>query len=221
MPQAHIKNLMRTISKPILAFGVIVVFLLGAILHLSQHSPTQEAPQKKESSRAPTEQPPRENHLPTEPEPIAIPPKPSPIAEATREKKEMARAQQLIASTNEQHRIEGLKLLGAFPNPMNEVILVGYLRSQENPNIRSTAALALSTLGKPSASTIDTLLSTLEDSSEDVRFSALATLEDYLILVKQDPASQQRIRDGLRAKLQSNRLQADIQKDIDDIVHDR
>jgi hypothetical protein len=212
---------MRTISKPILAFGVIVVFLLGAIYHLTQHAPKQEAPEKKESSRAHKEHPPRDNLLPTEPESIAIPPKLSPIAEATTEKKEMARAQQLFASTNEKHRIEGLKLLGAFPNPMNEVILVGYLRSQENPNIRSTAALALSTLGKPSASTIDTLLSTLEDSSEDVRFSALSTLEDYLILVKQDPTSQQRIREGLRAKLQANRLQADIQKDIDDIVHDR
>jgi HEAT repeat protein len=101
------------------------------------------------------------------------------------------------------------------------VLLVGYLKGKENPNIRSTAALALSTLGKPLASTIDSLLIALEDSSEDVRFSALSTLEDYLILVKKDPASQQRIRDGLRVKLQSNRLQADIQKDIDDIVHDR
>jgi HEAT repeat protein len=104
---------------------------------------------------------------------------------------------------------------------VNEAMLVGYLRSQENPKIRSTAALALSTLGKPSASTIETLLGALEDSSEDVRFSALSTLEDYLIFAKQDSASRLRIREGLRAKLQSNRLQADIQKDIDDIVHDR
>jgi HEAT repeat protein len=103
---------------------------------------------------------------------------------------------------------------------VNELILVGYLKSQENPKIRGAAALGLSTLGKPSVSTIDTLLGALEDSSEDVRFSALSTLEDYLILVKQDPAAQQRIREGLRAKLQANRLQADIQKDIDEIVHD-
>jgi hypothetical protein len=208
-------------SKPILALGVIVVFLLGAILHLTQNSPKNEAPQKKELSRAPTEQTTRVNHLLTESETIVVAPKPSPIAEATTEKKEMARAQQLLASTNEQHRIEGLKLLGAYPSPKNEVVLVGYLKSQENPKIRSTAALGLSTLGKPSASTIDKLLNTLEDPSEDVRFSALSTLEDYLILVKQDPAAQQRIREGLRVKLQSNRLQADIQKDIDDIVHDR
>jgi hypothetical protein len=212
---------MMTLSKPPIVLGILVVLLSGVLCLLALQPPKQEASQKKESSRAPTEQPPRENHLPTEPEPIAIPPKPSPIAEATTEKRELARAQQLLASTNEQHRIEGLKLLGAFPSPINEVILVRYLRSQENPKIRSTAALSLSTLGIPSASTIDTLLSTLEDSSEDVRFSALATLEDYLILVKQDPAAQQRIREGLRAKLQSNRLKADIQKDIDDIVHDR
>jgi hypothetical protein len=212
---------MMTLSKPPIVFGILVVLLSGVLCLLALHPPKQEAPQKKESSRAPTEQPPREKHPPTEPEPIAIPPKPSPIAEATREKKEMARAQQLLASTNEQHRIEGLKLLGAFPSPINEVILVGCLRSQENPEIRSTAALSLSNLERPSASTIDTLLGALEDSSEDVRFSALATLEDYLILVRQDPAAQQRIREGLRAKLQSNRLQVDIQKDIDEIVHDR
>ena len=139
---------MRTISKPILAFGVIVVFLLGAILHLTQNAPKQEAPQKKESSRAPTEQTPRGNHLPTEPETIVVAPKPSPIADATTEKKEMARARQLLASTNEHQRIEGLKLFGAYPSPVNEVTLVGYLKSQENPKIRGTAALSLSTLGK-------------------------------------------------------------------------
>ena len=212
---------MRSISKPILALGVIVVFLLGAILHLTRHSPRQEVQQEKESARPEREQPTSKKQVPAEPETIAMTPKPSPIAKATTEKKEMARAQQLLGSTSELHRIEGLKLLGAYPSPMNEVILVGYLKSQENPEIRSTAALGLSTLGKPSASTIDALLSTLEDSSEDVRFSALSTLEDYLILVKQDPSAHQRIRDGLRAKLQSNRLQADMQKDIDDIVHDR
>jgi HEAT repeat protein len=152
---------------------------------------------------------------------LSAPRKPSPVAEDAPEKSELARAQQLLASTNEYQRIEGLKLLGAYPSPVNEVILVGYLKSQENPKIRSTAALSLSTLGRPSASTIDTLLSTLEDSSEDVRFSALSTLEDYLIFAKQDSAINQRIREGLRVKLEAKRLQSDIQRDIDDIVHDR
>jgi HEAT repeat protein len=152
---------------------------------------------------------------------LSAPRQPSPAVEDTSEKNELARAQKLLGSTKEHERIEGLKLLGAYPSPMNEVILVGYLKSQENQKVRSTAALGLSTLGKPSASTIDTLLSTLEDPSEDVRFSALSTLEDYLILLMQDTAAQQRIREGLRVKLQANRLQADIQKDIDDIVHDR
>jgi hypothetical protein len=152
---------------------------------------------------------------------LSAPRKPSPVVEDAPEKSELARAQQLLASTNEHERIEGLKLLGAYPSPINEVLLVRYLKSQENPNIRGTAALGLSTVGKPSVSTIDTLLSALEDASEDVRFSALSTLEDYLIFAKQNSAIDQRIRDGLRVKLQAKRLQADIQKDIDDIVHDR
>ena len=221
MPQAPIKNPVRSVSKPILALAIIVVLLLGGILRLALHTPSQEAPQRKEPARTSTVHPPIENHRPPAPEMLSAPRKPSPVAEDAPEKSELARAQQLLASTNEYQRIEGLKLLGAYPSPVNEVILVGYLKSQENPKIRGTAALGLSTLGKPSVSTIDTLLSALEDSSEDVRFSALSTLEDYLIFAKQDSAAQQRIREGLRAKLQSNRLQADIQKDIDDIVHDR
>ena len=221
MPQTPIKNPLPSVSKSILGLGVIVILLLGGILLLALHPDSQEALKKKEPARSSTGRPPIENHWPPTPEMLSVPRKPSPLVEDTAEKSELARARQLRTSTKEQQRIEGLKLLGAYPSLVNEVILVGYLRSQENPKIRSTAALALSTLGKPSASTIDSLLSALDDSSEDVRFSALATLEDYLILVKQDPAAQQRIREGLRAKLQSNRLQADIQKDIDDIVHDR
>lgn len=221
MPQAPIKNPVRSVSKPILALGVIVVLLLGGILRLALHPPSQEAPQRKEPARSSPGHRPIENHRPPAPEMFSAPREPSPVIEDAPEKSELARAQQLLVSNNEHQRIEGLKLLGAYPSPMNEVILVGYLKSQENPRIRSTAALGLSTLGKPSASTIDTLLNTLEDSSEDVRFSALSTLEDYLILVKQDTTTQQRIREGLRTALLANRLPADIQKDIDDIVHDR
>ena len=108
-----------TLSKPPIVLGIFVVLLSCVLCLLALHPTKQEAPEKKESSRAHKEHPPRDNLLPTEPESIAIPPKLSPIAEATTEKKEMARAQQLLASTNEKHRIEGLKLLGAFPNPMN------------------------------------------------------------------------------------------------------
>jgi HEAT repeat protein len=221
MPQAPIKNPVRSVSKPILALAIIVVLLLGGILRLALHPPSQEAPQKKEPARSSTGHPPIENHRPPAPEMLSAPRKPSLVVEDAPEKSELARAQQLLASTNEHQRIEGLKLLGAYPSPLNEVILVGYLKSQENPKIRGTAALGLSTLGKPSVSTIDTLLSALEDSCEDVRFSALSTLEDYLIFAKQNSAIDQQIREGLRVKLQAKRLQADIQKDIDDIVHDR
>ena len=201
------------LSKPTFIFGVLVVLLSGGLFFFAFPLPEQDSPPKKDLLLIPAP------HSPTVSRRSPTPS--SPTEEVTTDKKELARARQLLASTNEHQRIEALKLLGAYPSPVNEAMLVGYLRSQENPKIRSTAALALSTLGKPSASTIETLLGALEDSSEDVRFSALSTLEDYLIFAKQDSASRLRIREGLRAKLQSNRLQADIQKDIDDIVHDR
>jgi hypothetical protein len=76
-------------------------------------------------------------------------------------------------------------------------------------------------LENPTTSTIDGLLDTLEDPSEDVRFSALSTLEDYLTMEENNSSIHRHIQAGLRAKLQSKRLQVDIEKEIDDIVRDR
>lgn len=152
------------------------------------------------------------------PDSVKSTPEPQPDALADARKKN-ARALLLLGSTNETQQVEGLKLLGAFPSPEGEQILTGYLVGGENPSLRSTAALSLSTLENPSPSTIDALLGTLGDSSEVVRFASLSTLEDYLLLLNNYPALQKQIREGLRTKVGSRLLPPDIHQDIEETLN--
>ena len=211
---------MLKIWKSLLPLMVCIVILLGAFMWLAFHSSKQELLDKKESASAPEKLTISEKPLPLEQKSIAAAPSAT-ATDDTNEKEENARAQGLLSSKNDQQRIEGLELLGAYPSPINEAILIRYLRSEENSEIRSTAAISLSTLENPTASTIDGLLDTLEDPSEDVRFSALSTLEDYLTMEENNSSIHRHIQAGLRAKLQSKKLQVDIEKEIDDIVRDR
>ena len=200
-------------ALPLLIFNGV---LLGVFIYFALSSSRQENPDEREPANAPIKLP---TSSPSQ-QPIASAPQPTP-ADEDNEKMENARAKELLRSTNQSQRIEGLELLGAYPSPTNEAILADYLVSRESPEIRSIAAISLSTLENPTPSTIDTLLNTLDDPSEDMRFSALSTLEDYLTVAESGSAAQRRIQKGLRSKLESKCLQADIQKDIDDIVHDR
>jgi HEAT repeat protein len=199
---------------------VCILILLGAFVWLAFHSSKQELLDKKESASTRVRLAISEKPLALEQKSIAAAPSGA-STDDTNEREENARAQGLLSSKNDHQRVEGLELLGAYPSPANEVILVRYLKSQENPEIRSTAAISLSTLENPTTSTIDGLLGTLEDPSEDVRFSALSTLEDYLTMVENNSPIHRHIQAGLKSKLQSSRLQADIKKEIEDNVYDR
>ena len=211
---------MLKIWKSLLLPMVCIGILLGVFVWLAFHSSKQDLPDKKESVSASKNLTISEKHLPLEQKSIVAAPSAT-ATDDTNEKEENARAQGLLSSKNDEGRIEGLELLGAYPSPINEAILIRYLRSKENPEIRSTAAISLSTLENPTTSTIDGLLDTLEDPYEDVRFSALSTLEDYLTMEENNSSIHRHIQAGLRAKLQSKRHQVDIEKEIDDIVRDR
>jgi len=211
---------MWKIWKPVLPLVLVTGILLGAVVWLIFRSPRRESLHRNETMSASAESAPREKPSPPAQAPLTVAMPPITVDE-TNEKEEVARAQKLLTSNDDKQRIEGLELLGAYPSRVNEVILVWYLKSQENPEIKSTAAISLSTLETPTPATIDALLDALADSSEDVRFGALSTLEDFLTMEENNSSIHRHIRAGLKSRLQSKRLQADIAKDIDEIVHDR
>lgn len=137
------------------------------------------------------------------------------------EKEQISTAMRQLSSTNEEERVEAVEQLGAYPSPETETILVQLLAQDSNAEVRNAAALSLGSMDEPSDGAIMTLMSALEDQSEDVRFSSLSTLEDYMLSQEEDSANYKRIREGLRQKSEAAGLAQDLRDSIKEILKDQ
>ncbi len=137
------------------------------------------------------------------------------------EKEQIAEAMTQLGSTNDEERIEAVEQLGAYPNPETEATLGQLLTTDANAEVRNAAALSLGSLDGPSDATIAALMSALEDQSEDVRFSALSTLEDFMLGQEEDSTNYRRIQDGLRLKAASRSIPEDLKESINEVLKDQ
>jgi len=136
------------------------------------------------------------------------------------EEEQITTAMELINSADNEERIEGIELLGAYPNPESEAILTQLLTNDEASDIRNVAALSLGTFEVLVDSTIHDLISALADESEDVRFSALSTLENHMLGLEEVSDSRKRIHSQLTAKTLSSELPQDTRDALTDILSD-
>lgn len=136
------------------------------------------------------------------------------------EREQISAAMAQLGSTNDEERIEAVEQLGAYPNPETEATLSQLLISDRNPEVRNAAALGLGSLEEPSEATIAALMSALDDANEDVRFSALSTLEDFMLGQEDDSSQYRRIHDGLVAKAASQGLPQDLRDSINEIIRE-
>ena len=136
------------------------------------------------------------------------------------EKEQISAAMTQLSSTNDEERIEAVEQLGAYPNPETEATLGQLLITDANAEVRNAAALGLGSLEEPSEATIAALMSALDDANEDVRFSALSTLEDFMLGQEDDSSQYRRIHDGLTAKAASQSLPQDLRDSINEIIRD-
>ena len=140
--------------------------------------------------------------------------------EAQIEREQIAEALSHLSSQKEEERIEAVEQLGAYPSPDTEATLSQLLTTDSNPEVRNAAALSLGSLDVPSDSTLASLLTALDDQSEDVRFSALSTLEDFMLGQDEDSQTYKRIRSGLSAKADSQSLSEDLKDSIKEVLKD-
>lgn len=140
--------------------------------------------------------------------------------EAQIEREQIAEALSHLSSQKEEERIEAVEQLGAYPSPDTEATLSQLLTTDSNPEVRNAAALSLGSLDVPSDSTLASLLTALDDQSEDVRFSALSTLEDFMLGQDEDSQTYKRIRSGLSAKVDSQSLSEDLKDSIKEVLKD-
>jgi hypothetical protein len=136
------------------------------------------------------------------------------------EQEQITTAMELINSADNEERIEGIELLGAYPNPESEAILTQLLTNDEASDIRNVAALSLGAFEVLLDSTINDLISALADESEDVRFSALSTLENYMLGLEEVSVSRKTIHSQLTAKTLSSELPQDTRDALTDILSD-
>lgn len=136
------------------------------------------------------------------------------------EREQIAEAMKRLTSPTESERVEAVEQLGAYPNPQTEATLSQLLAGDSSADVRNAAALSLGSLEAPSPATVSTLLSGLKDQSEDVRFSALSTLEDFMLSQEEDSPLYQNIRVGLKDMAQSSGLQEDLRDSINEVLKD-
>lgn len=134
------------------------------------------------------------------------------------EREQIQEAMKMLSSPTETERVEAVEQLGAFPNPQTESTLTQILAGDSSADVRNAAALSLGSLEAPSPATISTLLGALKDQSEDVRYSSLSTLEDFLLSQEEDAPLYQSIRSGLESVAKSSGLPEELQESISEVL---
>ena len=157
--------------------------------------------------------------LPSPPPPLAMPGSEELSPEdAEVEREQIQEAMKLLSSPTETERVEAVEQLGAYPNPQTEVTLTQILAGDSSADVRNAAALSLGSLENPSPATISTLMGGLKDSSEDVRYSALSTLEDFLLSQEENTPLYINIRNGLESMSQTGGMPEDLKESIAEVL---
>jgi len=137
------------------------------------------------------------------------------------EKEQVAQAMALLNSTNDEERIEAVEQLGAYPSAETEAALSQILNTDANPEVRNAAALSLGSMDEPTDATIAALMTALEDQNEDVRFSALSTLEDFMLGQEENSPNYRRIKESLAMKAGSSNIPEDLKESINEVLKDQ
>lgn len=160
-------------------------------------------------------------------EPKTASPETAPDAADSSENDEQADKEQLeaalshIKSTKHEERMEAAEQLGAFPSPEMETVLTDLLTKDTDAGVRNAAALSLSSLDAPTDATTNGLLSALEDTDEEVRLSALSTLENYLLGLEQTSTIYHKVKAGLVARADSKTLSPRIRDLIVEVLRNQ
>lgn len=130
------------------------------------------------------------------------------------ESQQLKLAKQLLESKKPSDRIEATERLSAYPSLEMEALLLKVLSEDGNGDVRNAAAVGLGSLEDPSRASISGLLNAIDDSQENVRFSALSTLEDYLLGLDPQSPGFLAISNGLKTKLENRKLPTNLRASI-------
>ncbi len=142
-------------------------------------------------------------------------------SDAQSEKEQVDAALAQISSNDPAQRIEGAEQLGAYPTKEAETALTQLLSSDSDPEVRSTAAQNLGYVERPSDTTLGVLLNSLEDQNEEVRLSALSTLEDFLLGSEEGSKRYTKLLTELQSRAASQTIPEETREAINDVLQDQ
>lgn len=169
----------------------------------------------------PAVRPPAPEPLKAQPAP-QVAPKALPIEEdeVLSEKEQVDAALAQLRSADAEQRIDGAEQLGAYPTREAEQALAQTLMADSDAEVRNTAAQSLGYVEKPTEATLTALFSALEDANEEVRGSALSTLEDVMLGSEEGSKLYGRIQAGLKAKIDARSVPEDTRAGIREILEE-
>ena len=150
----------------------------------------------------------------SQPQPVELLPSSGETEDQDSESQQLKLAKQLLESKKPSDRIEAAERLSAYPSFEMEATLLKVLTEDANGDVRNAAAVGLGGLENPSEAAIAGLLRAMDDTQESVRFSALSTLEDYLLGLDPQSVGSLAISNGLRSKLENRKLPANLRASI-------
>jgi len=128
---------------------------------------------------------------------------------------------ELVYSADDNERVGGVEQLVAYPSLESEIILSKLLLTDLNAEVRNAAALSLVSINNPLDTTIYDLISALEDESKDVRFSALSTLQDYMLRQVNNLDYNKIILSELTYKIENTVIATDTSDAINQMLKDK
>lgn len=137
------------------------------------------------------------------------------------EREQVAAALAQLASPEAAQRVEGAEQLGAYPTKEAEAALTQALSADADADVRNAAAQSLGYVEKPTDATLNALFTALEDQNEDVRLSALSTLEDFMLGSDEGSKRYKTILNGLKSRQDTRSIPQDTREAIHDILQDQ
>jgi hypothetical protein len=147
---------------------------------------------------------------------------PDPIEDEERtEKEQVDAALAQLNSPDAAERADAAEQLGAYPTREAETALVQVLGSDSEAEVRNAAAQSLGYVEKPSEAALNALFAALEDQNEDVRLSAVSTLEDFLLGSEEGSKRYMKIMAGLEAKAAAHSVPQETREVIREVLEDQ
>lgn len=212
-------------------FTGICLFLVGAIIashlyltgYFSKPIPPEPAPPTAEIPKQPA---------PPAPPPVAPPPNLQALSSGLKAPKkteaktkaapivdrQIRSAQKELKSADIGTRVDAIDQLAAYPTKASEQLLVSTMQTNNNEEIRISAADALSSVRHPNKATVTALIVAASANNYELRDAALMTLDIY---INREPYGSKRtktiLRD-LRGTLKRKQLSSIAREDIADFI---